>query len=177
MGIDIAYALLLAFAFWKGYQRGLIVALFSFVAVFIALAAAMKLSAVTAKWLMEEANLNNAWLPFFSFILVMVAMLLLIRLGANMLETAFKMMWVGWLNTLGGILLYALLSTITFSILLFYVEQIQLIPEETKSASICYPFLEAWGPAAMDGIARFIPLFKEMFSTLTEFFEKVAAKA
>ena len=177
MGIDIAYALLLAFAFWKGYQRGLIVALFSFVAVFIALAAAMKLSAVTAKWLMEEANLSNAWLPFFSFILVMVAMLLLIRLGANMLENAFKMMWVGWLNTLGGIFLYALLSTTTFSILLFYVEKIQLISVETKTSSICYPFLESWGPASMEGIARFIPVFKEMFTTLTEFFEKVAAKA
>lgn len=177
MGIDLAFALVLAFAFWKGYQRGLIVALFSFVAVFIALAAAMKLSAVTAKWLMQEANVNNAWLPFFSFILVMVAMLLLVRLGANMLEAAFKMMWVGWVNTVGGILLYALLSTTTFSILLFYVDQVQLISNETKSASICYPFLESWGPAAIEGVARFIPLFKEMFTTLTEFFEKVASKA
>lgn len=177
MGIDLAFALVLAFAFWKGYQRGLIVALFSFVAIFIALAAAMKLSAVTAKWLMQETNLNNAWLPFLSFLLVMVGMLLLVRWTAGLLETAFKFMWVGWINSLGGILLYALISTTAFSILLFYICQIQIISEETKAASFSYPLLESWGPAAMEGIARFIPIFKEMFSTLTEFFEKVAAKA
>ena len=48
MVIDLIFAILIVFAIIRGYQRGLIVGLFSLVAVIIGLAAALKLSAVVA---------------------------------------------------------------------------------------------------------------------------------
>ena len=51
MLLDIIFAALIVFAVLKGYQRGLIIGLFSLVAVIIGLAAAMKLSVVMADYL------------------------------------------------------------------------------------------------------------------------------
>ena len=48
MVIDIIFVILLLLAVIKGYQRGLIVAVFSLIAFIIGLAAAMKLSTVVA---------------------------------------------------------------------------------------------------------------------------------
>ena len=53
MIIDLIFAVVIVLAIFKGYQRGLIVGLFSLVAVIIGLAAAMKLSAVVAKYIGE----------------------------------------------------------------------------------------------------------------------------
>ena len=51
MVIDIILLILLAFAIIKGYRNGFVVAIFSFLAIVIGLAAAMKLSTWVAGWL------------------------------------------------------------------------------------------------------------------------------
>jgi membrane protein required for colicin V production len=50
MSIDIAYLVIIALAAMKGFSRGLIMAVFSFAALFIGLAAALKLSSVVANY-------------------------------------------------------------------------------------------------------------------------------
>lgn len=51
MVIDFFYCVLIVFAVINGIRRGLIVAVFSFFAIIIALAAAIKFSAIVAGWL------------------------------------------------------------------------------------------------------------------------------
>jgi membrane protein required for colicin V production len=51
MTIDLIYLLILVAAAFKGFRQGMVLAAFSFVAFFIGLAAAIKLSAVVAGWL------------------------------------------------------------------------------------------------------------------------------
>ncbi|MFZ1856027.1 MAG: CvpA family protein, partial [Chitinophagaceae bacterium] len=51
MLIDLIFAVILVLAILKGYQRGLVIGLFSLVAVIIGLAAAMKLSTVVAGYI------------------------------------------------------------------------------------------------------------------------------
>ena len=96
MFLDILLLIFLIFAVIRGYQRGLIVGVFSFVAIVIGLAAAIKLSAVVADYLGENVKLSAQWLPVVSFVLVFLLVVVLIRLGANMLQRTVEWSMLGW---------------------------------------------------------------------------------
>ena len=174
MIIDIIVAIILILAVIKGYRQGLIVALFSAIAFIIGLAAALKLSAVVADHLGKAVKVSDKWLPIISFAIVFLIVVLLVRLGAKFIQKTVELAMLGWLNRLGGILLYAGLYILIFSILIFYADQLGFIKPETKNASVTYNYIQPWGPQLMDGLGKIIPIFKGMFADLEEFFDSVS---
>lgn len=177
MFIDFIFCIILLLAVFKGFSKGLIVAVFSLLAFFIGLVAAIKLSAVVASWLEDESGTRTTWMPFIAFILVMAVVMLLIRFGAGLVERFINFTLLGWLNKLGGIFFYAILYITFFSIVLFYAEQLGLLSEETISSSKTYSFVAPWAPKAIDAIGSVIPLFKGLFDQLEGFFDDAAGKA
>ena len=176
MIIDIVFALLMLLAIYKGYRRGLIVAIFSVIALLVGLAAAIKLSTLVAAYLDNSLNVSARWLPVISFIGVFIGAVFIVRLGAAAIEKTLELAMLGWLNRIGGILLYAALYTIILSVLLFYLEKINLLTQETMSASATYKYLQSLGPRAINGIGIVIPFFKNMFHELERFFGHVIEK-
>lgn len=174
MLLDLLFAVIIVLAIFKGYQRGLVVGLFSLVAVIIGLAAAMKLSTVAAGYIGKAVKVSDQWMPVISFAVVFIIVVLLIRLGANAIEKTIEVAMLGWLNKIGGIILYAAIYITVFSVLLFYAEQMKLLQPETIQKSVTYSFIQPWGPKAINGIGAVIPLFKDMFGELEQFFDGVA---
>lgn len=171
MLIDIIFAVIIVIACIKGYSRGLIIALFSIIAFIVGLAAALKLSAVVAGYLKDSVSISAKWLPFLSFLLVFIAVVLLVRWGGKLVEKSIQLVLLGWVNRIGGILLYAAMYTIIFSIFLFYAEKLNLLKPSVISASVTYDFVQPWGPKVIDGFGKVIPIFKDMFAELEKFFE------
>ena len=176
MAIDIIFVILIVLALIKGYRRGFIVAVFSFIAILVGLAAALKLSTVVAKRIGDAVNVSDKWLPIISFLVVFVVVVLLIRLGAKAIERITETVMLGWFNRLAGIILYAAIYTTIFSILLFYLGQMKIISSETIQRSVAYPFIQPWGPKVMNGLGALIPFFKNMFGELEEFFSRMSPK-
>lgn len=176
MLLDIIFAVIIVLALFKGYQRGLIVGLFSLVAVIIGLAAAIKLSAVAAKYIGSAVKISVQWMPVISFAVVFLIVVLLIRLGANAIEKTVEVVMLGWLNRLCGIILYAAIYLVVFSVLLFYAEQVKLLQPETIQQSVTYKYVQPWGPKVINALGNIIPLFKDMFGELEQFFDGVAKK-
>ena len=174
MIIDLILGIIILIAIFKGYQRGLIIGLFSLVSVIIGLAAAMKLSTVVAGYIGEAVNVSDEWLPVISFAIVFIVVVLLIRLGANAIERTVEVVMVGWLNKLGGIIFYVAIYTVVFSVLLFYAEQVNLVRSETIEKSISYSFVQPWGPRVINSVGSIVPLFRDMFAELELFFENVS---
>lgn len=174
MLLDLIFAVIIVFAILRGYQRGLIVGLFSLVAVIIGLAAAMKLSTVVARYIGKAVKVSDEWLPIISFAVVFLIVILLIRLGANAIERTIEVAMLGWVNKIGGIIFFAAIYTVVFSVLLFYAEQVKLIQPETINKSVTYSFVQPWGPKAINGFGAVIPVFKDMFGELERFFDGVA---
>jgi len=174
MILDIIVAIILILAVIKGYRQGLIVALFSAIAFIIGLAAALKLSAVVADHLGKAVKVSDKWLPIISFAVVFLIVVLLVRLGARFIQKTVELAMLGWLNRIGGILLYAGLYILIFSILLFYADQLGVIKPETKAESVTYNYIQPWGPKMMDGLGKIIPVFKGMFRDLEDFFDSVS---
>ena len=176
MLIDAAFVLLIILACIKGFKKGLIVALFSIIAFIVGLAAALKLSSVVAAKLSTTINSSAKWLPVISFIAVFLIVVLLVNLAGKMLQKSVELVLLGWVNRIGGIILFALLYSIIFSIFLFYAVQLHFIKPSAIQASQCYSFLKPLGPAVIDKLGNIIPFFKDMFSRLEAFFNKVSNK-
>lgn len=174
MVIDLIFAVLLVLAVIKGYQRGLIVGLFSLVAVIIGLAAAMKLSAVVAGYIGSAVKISDQWLPVVSFLIVFIIVVLLVRLGANAIQKMVEVALMGWINRLGGIVLYVVIYTLVFSVLLFYADQLKILQPATVTKSVTYSYIQPWGPKVINGFGSVIPVFKDLFADLENFFDGVA---
>ena len=176
MLIDIIFLFIIVAALVKGYSNGLIVAVFSFAALIIGLAAALKLSSTVAVWLQTSTSISGYWLPFLSFALVMIAVIFLVKLGARFIEKTVQFVMMGWINKLGGIVLYAALYTSIFSVLLFFFNNMHLIKQETFAASKSYWFIEPFASKIITGFGKIIPIFQNTFHQLEDFFAtKVAA--
>ena len=176
MCIDVPYFIILLFAIYKGYNRGLIVAIFSFVAIIVGLAAAIKLSAFVANWLQRNTHIGLSWLPVLSFIIVFIGFIVLIRLVAGILKKSVEFMLMGWADKLGGILLYAALYTMIFSVLLFYALQLKVLTTDSIGTSKCYGFVKPWASFVINGIGKVFPIFKGMFTQLEGYFQAPARK-
>lgn len=171
MFIDVIFLVVVALAVIKGFRNGFIVGIFSFLAYLIGLAAALKLSAAAAEYLGANTSVSESWLPVLAFTLVFILTVVLVKLGAKMLEGATRLVMLGWLNRLGGIIFFLLIYLFIFSILFFYAEQLQLFSTEAASASITYPWLKAFAPRVMDALAVIFPFLKDLFADLTAFFK------
>jgi membrane protein required for colicin V production len=177
MIIDIIFVALMVLAVFKGLRNGLVVALFSFLAFIIGLAAAMKLSVVVAEYLADNTNISQKWLPVLAFVIVFFFVVLLVRLGAKAIEGALRMVMLGWLNKIGGIIFYALLYLFIFSILLFYAQQLNIIKPQVADVSVSFKYIYPLAPKLMEWLGAVLPFFRDMFASLESFFGKLAQKS
>lgn len=176
MVIDLIFLVLMVLAIFKGISRGFIVAMFSLLAFIIGLAAALKLSATVAEHLREKMNIGGYWLPVLSFAVVFLCVALAIRWGAALVKKAASIVLLGWADRLAGILLYAIIYLLCFSVVLFFATRIHLITPEVRAASKTYFFIEPFGPRAMILLGKALPFFNHMFSDLSHFFQGVSKK-
>jgi len=176
MILDIIILIILLFAIIKGYQRGLIIALFSFMALFVGLAAAIKLSAAVAHYIGKSVKVSDKWLPLIAFAVVFILVVLLVRLVARIIDRSVRFAMLGWVNKLGGIIFYTALYLTVVSVILFYAEQLRLIQPATINKSLTYQYIQPMGPKAIDGLGSILPFFKNMFRELEDFFGNLSHK-
>ncbi len=177
MFIDIAFIIVLILAVFRGLSKGLILGIFSFLTIMIGLAAALKLSVVVANYLKDSVVAATKWLPLLSFILVLLVVILIVGLVARLIKKTLQFAMLGWLDSIGGMVLYIGLYTIIFSIFLFYASKIMLISPQTIAGSKVYLYVAPWGPKVIDNLGKIIPFFKDMFADLQAFFASLAKRA
>ncbi len=170
MIVDVAVFLLSLLAIYKGWRKGLVLAIFSVLAFIVGLAAALKFSVAVASWLGEQTSIGERWLPFIAFILVFVIVALLVRLAARAIEKLLNLAMMGWANKLAGILFYLFLYCIIISILLFYAVELKVVKTDTMQSSVTYESIRPLGPFVINQLAVILPFFRNMFDKLELFF-------
>jgi membrane protein required for colicin V production len=99
---------------------------------------------------------------------------LLVRLVAKLIEKSVEMVLMGWANKIGGILLYIVLYMFLLSVLLFFAQQVKLFSESTLQQSVTWPWIQPLGPWVINGFGKLVPVFKDMFTELSNFFAGLA---
>ncbi len=171
MLIDLIYFGILILAIFKGYSKGFVIAMISFFTIFIGLAAALKLSATVAAWLQKSTNLGERLLPIIAFAIVLIGVAFLTRMVARVIEKTLQLAMLGFINKVAGVVLYSLLYTIIFSVVLFFATKTTVLKKQTIEASYVYNFIEPLGPKAINAFSSLIPWFQNMFQQLEHFFD------
>jgi membrane protein required for colicin V production len=140
MAIDILFLVAMVLAVLKGLRNGLIIALFSLIGWVLGLFAAIKFSGVAAGYL--KGYVSPRWLSIISFVIVFVLVLLLVRLGAGLIEKVVELTLLGWANKLGGVFFYVFLYAFIISVVIVFAEKVQVLNEETISSSRVYPWIK-----------------------------------
>jgi membrane protein required for colicin V production len=175
MIIDVIYLILLILFLVRGYRKGIVVALFAVISIIIGIFCALKFSGLIAGWLFKDAK-GSAWIPFFSYIIVFVLTVWLIRLGANAIGKLMDAVFIGWLNRLAGAILYAFLITLIFSTFLWFVNGIGIIKASTVADSRSYSFLVKFAPEVFSMIGKLLPFMKDCFHDLSVVFGTLKAR-
>lgn len=171
MIIDLFTLLILVWAIMKGYGKGFVVAVASFFALYIGLAIALKFSVKVSHWL-ESNGHTGSWIPFLSFILVIIAVIILVRLGANLMQKLLELFLLGWLNKIGGMIIYILIFMSIYSTILFFAVKMNLLTINIINDSKTYAIIKPLGPGLIDLMGSIIPFFKGLFIELETYFGK-----
>lgn len=174
MWIDIATVCILAYAGWQGFRKGFIMAMFSFAALFIGWAAAMKLSAISAVWISEALSMPSKWWPVLTFIMLLVVISAFVRNLGKLVEKTAEDVMLGPLNRMAGFIVFALLYLMLYSIILYYTDKLGLIAAEVRKGSATFGLVSAWGPAAVGALGKLIPFLGDVFLELQRFFDGIA---
>ncbi len=176
MIIDIIFMIsALVFAI-RGYSKGIVVALFSLIAILLGTLGALKLSGTVANLLFDNGTKGGRWVPLVSYILVFILIVWLVRAGAKLLQRSFEAIALGWLNRLAGALLYIFLVSFVLSAVFWLCNRMELISEETKSASYCFKVIEPLAPAVFSSVGKILPFAQNIFHDLSAFFDNVNDK-
>ena len=142
MLLDIIFLGMMMMAVFNGARNGLIVALFSAIGWLLGLYAAFKFSDIAANYLDDVVDVSPRTLSIISFIVVFALVVLIVTLGAKLVQKTVEFSMMGWLNRIGGIFFYVLLYTLIFSVLIYFAEQSKLLNEDTASSSKVYGWVK-----------------------------------
>jgi membrane protein required for colicin V production len=174
--LDYLILLVLGFGLVRGLMKGFAVSVTSFLAMYIAFFLALRLMHRMAAWLTDFFGLETVWVPFLGFLTVFVLVLLGVIMLGKALDRFFKVTALGWLNRLAGGVFGVLQLGLVVGLMLWLVDQVQLIDPNSKYESVLYgPTTQAtssmisWAstawPALGDVLAEIDQLFDGLISS------------
>lgn len=176
MSLDIVTLIVLVAFFIRGYSKGLIVAAFSVLAILLGLLVALKLSQSFAVWLLAHNYVSSGWAQVAAYIVLFIAVVVLVRLIAKVIEKAAEDMMLGTINKLAGGLLYVFLGAVIWSSLLWLGARIHFISPQTIAASKSYPWISELAPWFFRQAGKLMPFVQDTFTQLGHYFDTINAQ-
>jgi membrane protein required for colicin V production len=177
MILDVIGIILILLFFIRGYMKGIIVALFSVLAILLGILCALKLSQALSTWLLEKGYVTSGWVQIISYVVLFIGVFLLVRLLAKLIQKAVEGMMLGTINKLIGGLFYAFMGAVLWGSLLWIGSHFHIITPETIAASKTYPWLSKLAPWFFDQAGKLLPFVRDTFDKLEHFFDTVNQKA
>jgi len=171
MWLDILTGTILIIALLKGYKNGFIRALISFFSLFIGLILAFQFAGWVASQLKEHTKIGSHWLPFISFLIILILVLIVLRWTASLLQQTAEWLMLGWLNKLLGIILYGFIYFTMLSAMVYFLQILGVIEVEKMKETYSYQWLQKWWPYCMEKMAVWLPSIKNTLSTFSNTFK------
>lgn len=171
--LDLITITVLVLGFLRGYRKGVIVAVFSVIAVLLGILCALKLSHLLAAWLREH-GIGGTWAPLVAYVILFVGVGWIVRRGARAIEGLTKAVMLGFVNKLAGGVLYAFISAVVWSSVLWLAARVGVVTPEAAAASKTYAYMEPLAPKVYSGAGTVLPFARDVFGDLSDLFDKAA---
>lgn len=140
--LDILILIPIAFGIWRGFKKGFIIELFTFLALFIGLYAGIHFSDGVASFLQEQFSSDSEYLPTISFTITFLLVGAMVYFAGVAIEKAVKAVSLSLPNRLAGAVLgtFKMILFVGTGIILLesYDEKSDIISEETKEGSLLF---------------------------------------
>jgi membrane protein required for colicin V production len=176
MILDVLFAFILIAALYHGFTKGVVNSLLSFVAIFLGILIAMNFSYIVAGWMSRLLHVPPSAMPIFSFVIVVIVVILCIKLVAWLMEKLLKKVSLNTFNKVGGAVLWGALAAIIFGVFIWLVDQMGIFSASLKAESFSFRYVVPLGPSTIDYVASLLPYFKMAFTELNNIIQSAAAK-
>jgi membrane protein required for colicin V production len=139
---DIILIIPLIWGVYKGFKKGFIIEIASFIALGLGIWGGMRFSSISAKYLSDAFEISEKVMPLISFAATFIAIVLVVFTLAKMLQKIITMVALGFINRAAGALFGMLKFGLIMSVLINFANiinaQISFIDPEMKNTSILY---------------------------------------
>ncbi len=144
--IDFILAIPLLWGAIIGFKKGFVLELASLVALVLGVFGALKFSDFTAQKLTTYLEFSSTYLGLISFLITFIVIVFGVFLFAKMLSKALKLVALGLVNRLLGLIFGLVKYTLILSFLLYFFENInrkfELVSPDYKKNSLLYEPIE-----------------------------------
>ena len=167
MWLDILTGTVFIVAILQGYKNGLIRAVISFFSLYIGLILAFQFAGWVSNQLKEHTKIASHWLPFISFLIILILVLLVLKWASNLLQQTAEWLMLGWLNKLLGIFLYSLIYFTILSAILYFLQLLGVVEAVHLKEAYAYKYLNEWWPYCMGKMGGIIPSIKNSIASFS----------
>jgi len=161
---DIFLLIVAALGAWKGYREGFLMEMVSLVGIILGIFLGFKLMGVGMIFLEEHFDVNRTTLPYVSFIVIFLVVLLGVRLIGSLVKNSIDKTFLGSADQAMGATLGVFRSLFMISVVLWILDSLKLSPRaEWVEDSWLYPFTAHLAPTMADWLGDLIPFFRETF--------------
>jgi len=170
MGIDIAVAVVLAIAFFRGYKQGFVMSIFTVVSYLVGFFVTMHLSFLVSDYLASNFNFSGKWMPIVAFILTFSTVVLLVKFLGKIVEKAMTKILPTLFNRLLGSTLWMLVGIIILSLLFQVMLSGNIFKPALLEASVTAEYLEQSGTFIKENMGEALPAVRNLFKDVDEYF-------
>jgi membrane protein required for colicin V production len=165
--IDIIICVPLIYAAYKGFKHGLIIEVFTLLALFVGLYVGIHFSDFVANYLKVTFDWESVYLPIISFTLIFLAVGAMVYFAGKAIEKVIKVVHLTPLNKFFGLFFSVLKMLYIVSVLLVifesYDEKSHFLPAKQKEAALLYQPVKAFSTTTIPGLESSTIFIKNAF--------------
>lgn len=167
--IDVLIIAPLIYAGYKGFKHGLIIEVFTLLALIVGLYAGINFSDFVAAFLKETFSMNSKYIPILSFTFIFLAVGAMVYFAGKTIEQMVKVVHLTPINKFFGIFFGVLKMLYFVSVILVitesYDEKSDFFPEEKKESSLMYNPVKAISTHSIPGMNTSTIFLKNAFKS------------
>lgn len=168
---DIFLAIPIAYGAFMGFRKGLLLELVSLVALVLAILGGLKLLDTALPLMAGFIGDAHGLLPYVTFLVVFVGIILLIHLGGLLLKKVVDFTPFGLFDNVLGAILGGLKWCLALSLLLYVSDMAGIsVSKDTAAASMIYPVVLKTTPYALDILSYVLPFIKALITSVRQHF-------
>jgi membrane protein required for colicin V production len=140
--VDILILIPLGYAAWRGFQHGIIIEVFTLLALLVGIYAGIHFSDVTANWMKNSLGWDSEYLPAIAFTITFLGIGAMVYFAGKMIEQFVKITNLTPINKAFGIVFAVLKMTyfvsVFFVLLESYDQKGDFLPPSMKEKSLLY---------------------------------------
>ena len=141
MLIDLIAAIIISYAFYRGYSKGLIHTVVDTLSILVGLVVALKFSPLLIDYIQEVVNINPAVEFILGFLIVFFLVLLVLRFISERIEDLLKAVRINFINQFAGGALLGITTAFIIGGLLALLTNLKILTPEYMSKSTLYDHL------------------------------------